>query len=119
MAEISAAIDESLLDLFVLKPHKQTDFDDELRSSYSGQIKRKSTDKIFVEMSDECFSQFGEVAKNYSFDIKFCLNRIPYQLQHLALDYLNDQHLFGALINNPKYDETGNTCNEQHEILIE
>lgn len=119
MAEISAAIDESLLDLFVLKPHKQTDFDDELYRSYEGQIKRKSADKIFVEMSDECFSQFGDVAKNHSFDIKFCLNRLPYQLQHLALDYLNDQHLFDVLINNPKYDETGQSRNEQNEISIE
>lgn len=119
MTEISAAIDENLLDMFVLEPHKQTDFDGELCARYEGRIKRKSADKIFVEMSDECFSQFGDVAKKYSFDIKFCLNRLPYQLQHLALDYLNDQHLFDVLINNPKYDETGNSSNEQHEISIE
>ncbi|XP_055301212.1 putative helicase mov-10-B.1 [Sitodiplosis mosellana] len=117
MAEINGAIDENLLDCFVLEPHKKSDFFTVER--YSGQIKRKSAEKIFVQMSEESFSKFNSICMEQSFDIRFCLNRTPYQLQHFALDILNEQRLFTALINNPKYDETGNSSKTPPEILID
>lgn len=120
MAEINAAIDENLLDYFVLKSHQT--FDEQfgfIPSVFCGQIKRKSAEKIFVKMFEESFSDFIEVCTKQTFDIQFCLNRTPYQLQHFALEILHNQHLFDALINNAKYDETETSSDTQPKILIE
>lgn len=113
MAEISAAIDENLLDQFVLTTHENIQFE--------GRKKSSNLEKIFVEINENCFEKFLKVSVEKSFDIHFVLNRTPFQLQHLALDFIEDHGLFDILINNIKYDCTGNeqTNVNRYEILDE
>lgn len=69
MAEINAAIDENILDCFVLESHKTVD-GPFISSVFYGQIKRKTTEKIFVKMSDESFAEFQKICMEQSFDIR-------------------------------------------------
>lgn len=114
MLEICAAMDENLLDMFRLKSHNRKN-----GVFFDGQIKRKTADKIFVEISEENFSQFKLIHAQQSFDIEFYLNRTPYQLQHFSLDVLYDQQLYEVLINNLKYNAIEDYHGTKHEILTE
>lgn len=103
MGEISAAIDESLLDQFRLEMHKR----DDNRANgdqrcFEGKIQGKNVEKIFIEIPSESFLS---VYQTESFDFRFILNRVPFQMQHFALDFLRDHDLFDLLIDNPAYDD--------------
>lgn len=41
--------------------------------------------------------------KDRLYDIEFHGKRLPFQLQHRALDFMKNQNLFELVINNPKY----------------
>lgn len=106
MGEISAAIDESLLDQFILKTNKTNDnraigFGSDPRY-FEGKIHGKNLERIFIKIPSESFLS---VYQTESFDLRFILNRVPFQMQHFALDILRDQHLFDLLIDNPAYDD--------------
>lgn len=98
MVEVSAAIDECILDTFyLLSPNNES------ASRICGKIKGKNQERIFIEFEDEHFSM---IHKNYlqPHDIFFQLNRIPFQAQHIALYYIKKHNLFNHLIKNPLYD---------------
>ncbi|XP_031638459.1 putative helicase mov-10-B.1 [Contarinia nasturtii] len=109
MAEISAAIDENMLDQFYLTLHEKTKSPVEIAPRcYEGHIKSNNKEKIFIEINETFIEEFKSLFTKNSFDIHFVLNRTPFQLQHLALDILHDHSLFEVLINNAKYDSDEN-----------
>lgn len=64
----------------------------------NGKIKRRAGGKIYVEI----FNAF-KMNTNDTYDIAFETNRIVYQLQHNALDYVKKHKLFSILIDSPIY----------------
>lgn len=93
LEKINDAIDENLLDRFVLKelecqcPHK-----------IGGQIKGNNKEYIFLEIDEK---DIKHVKIGPKYEIDFLLNRVPYQVQHMALDYVKKHKLVERLINNP------------------
>lgn len=102
MAEISAAIEENLLDTLRLKPCTT---DESWLENYFGSIKGKDEEKIYVELYEQSYLPFKRVYKNQPFDIFFRFNRLSFRMQHYALDLMRDRRLFNHLIDNPAYDE--------------
>ncbi|XP_031638515.1 putative helicase mov-10-B.1 [Contarinia nasturtii] len=102
MAEISAAIEENLLDALRLKP---VTTDESWLENYFGSIKGKDEEKIYIEMYEQSYAAFKKVYKNQPFDIFFRFNRLSYRMQHYALDLMRDHRLFNQLIDNPAYDD--------------
>lgn len=102
MSEISAAIEENLLDALRLKP--VTD-DETWLENYFGSIKGKDEEKIYIELYEQSYLSFKKVYKNQPFDIFFRFNRLSFRMQHYALDLMRDHRLFNQLIDNPAYDE--------------
>lgn len=124
MAEIGAAIDESLLDQFTLKVHQSSHFETAggiLSGTFEGKIQGKNAEKIFIEIFNE---KLKTICADETFDIRFYLNRVPFQLQHFALDFLREQSLFNVLIDNPAYDDVsclstiGDSAIGEPEIFI-
>lgn len=116
MAEISAAIEENLLDALRLKP--VTD-DDYWLENYFGAIKGKDEEKIYIELYEQSFLSFHKVFKNQPFDIFFRFNRLSFRMQHYALDFLRNHNLFNLLINNPAFDvEKWNNANSVDKGVI-
>lgn len=70
----------------------------------SGQIKRSDKDYIYVEITEEDLHSFMSICDKQCFDISFHMNRVGYQLQHRALDYMEQHGLHSILINNKQYD---------------
>lgn len=69
----------------------------------SGQIKKYDNDFIYVEIVEEEFADLQKYSEKQCFDIRFNMNRVGYQLQHRALDYVRRHSLHSILINNKLY----------------
>lgn len=106
MAEISAAIEENLLDALRLKPVTE---DEAWLENFFGSIKGKDDEKIFIELYEQSYLSFKRIYKNQPFDIFFRFNRLSFRMQHYALDFIRDHRLFTRLINNPAFDKYGQT----------
>lgn len=104
VAEMSEAIDEGLLEHFVLKPVGKM-----VRSNIGGYVNRINDDNIFVEIFEESFEYMRRKCSRESYDISFCVNRQPFQLQHNALKWMLEHNLFNCLIDSPKYDDDANS----------
>lgn len=98
--ELAAAIEENVLDFFVLKP--KSNKNSHAKHIY-GQVYRVREKKIFIEIFQQSIKTFRKEYKNELYDICFILNRMPYQLQHYALDFVEKEQLFTKLINNSYY----------------
>lgn len=100
MLELAAAIEENVLDFFVLKPKSSIN----VQAKYIyGQVQRVRDKKIYLEIFQQSIKQVRNANKNEVYDICFILNRLPYQLQHYALDFIEKEELFTKLINNSYY----------------
>ncbi|XP_031626858.1 putative helicase mov-10-B.1 [Contarinia nasturtii] len=99
-AGISEAIDDGILEQFILKPANSKG-----GRIITGSIQGKNDDKIFIEITDDCRKYAVNNYKHESYDIYFIVNRQPFQLQHYALKMMREQKLFDCLISNPKYDD--------------
>lgn len=112
MVEVSAAIDECILDTFYLLPPN-----DGSAVQIHGKVKGKNHERIFIEFDIE---NFAKIRKNYlkPFDIFFQLNRVPFQAQHLALDFFQQHDLFTHLIKNPLYDRVKNVDSSPWSELL-
>lgn len=59
---------------------------------------------IHIKINDG-FEEISDLANESEFfNIIFCINRTNYQLQHFALNWMNDHNLFDILIKNPQYE---------------
>lgn len=97
---MKAAIDENNLDRFILTP-KQTRLNSKVE--ISGQICFIRDNQVVIEIFPDCCERLEHIYRFDTFDITFQLNSTPYQLQHTALDYIQNHNLFDVLINNPLY----------------
>ncbi|KAG4068951.1 hypothetical protein HA402_005099 [Bradysia odoriphaga] len=106
---LGVAIDNGLLSRFVL--HSADD-----AQEIGGSISRRDNEKIYVSLYDGV-ERFNE---DTLYDIKFKINRIPFQVQHKALDFIRSHKLFEILIENPKYStqETHPHENEHRESAM-
>lgn len=66
--------------------------------TFEGKILRRDSNTIYVDIypARECLT-------NDTYSIMFEVNRIGFQLQHNALDFVKRHDLFGIFINNPEY----------------
>lgn len=101
MAEISAAIEEGLLDALRLKP---VTTDESWLENFFGSIKGKDEEKVYIELYEQSYLSFKKSYKNQPFDICFRFNRLSFRMQHYALDFMRDHRLFSHLIKNPDYN---------------
>lgn len=69
--------------------------------SLNGKIKRRESGKIYVEIFNA--NRWNSIIAMERYNIVFEINRIVYQLQHNALDFIKRYRLFDILINNPSY----------------
>lgn len=97
---MAAAIEENVLDFLVLHPKSQNQ---SREKDIFGQICGLRDRKIYIEIFRESFRSIRKSYKNESYDISFLLNRMPYQVQHNALDFIENDQLFTKLINNSYY----------------
>ncbi|XP_031638656.1 putative helicase mov-10-B.1 isoform X2 [Contarinia nasturtii] len=102
-SELSNAIEENLIERFILTP-KYTDL--KLKGEIWGQVLRVKEQKIYIEIFRESINKVHQLGFNKGtyYDIFFKLNRVPYQLQHFALEFIESQELFTRLINNSYYN---------------
>lgn len=98
IADLVEAVEESLVDHFILKPVHAS------HMSIEGQIKSCNKDYIFMSIKEK--DQFNYLKGNAErlYDISFHVNRMPYQLQHFALEWIGDHAIHNVLVNNPQYD---------------
>lgn len=108
MDKINDAIDDNLLDRFVLKemecrwPH-----------TIQGQIKGNNQEFIFLEIEDK---DIKHVKIGVRYEIEFQLNRLPFQVQHLALSYVQKHRLVKNLFNNSLLDLNVAVCDKNPDI---
>lgn len=70
----------------------------------SGQVLRVRDKKIYLEIFRESADLVRKSYMHEEYDIHFTLNRVPYQLQHNALEFLQKEKLFKILINQNFYN---------------
>ncbi|XP_037036186.1 putative helicase mov-10-B.2 isoform X2 [Bradysia coprophila] len=118
--ELCAAIDDKQLDRFTLKSESS-------EKSVDGKILRREADRLYVDL----FTKYFRIDDCYN--LFFQVNRMNYQLQHNALQFIAEHRLFSILINNPSYhsqslhtvqsqwqsDDLQFTTNYQNELNIE
>lgn len=97
------AVEESLVDCFTLKPSNP------LISCVPivGHIKTCNKDFIFVEIAEREHCNYILNHPDRTFDIFFHVNRVTFQLQHYALDWMVKHQLFQLFVNSPKYETHG------------
>lgn len=113
MQDLLYAIDENIVDYFELvpkyfpKPRTKNINNRYIKDPIRGQVQRfkENDEKIVIEILDH-FEFVLENYRNDLYDILFELNRMPYQLQHYALDFVKKQNLFDILIENDQYYQT-------------
>lgn len=96
MEKINDAIDDNLLDRFVLK-----EMECQWPHSIQGQIKDHNQEYIFLKI-EEKYIKHVKIGVRY--EIEFELNRLPFQVQHLALTYVTKHKLVEKLFNNPSLE---------------
>lgn len=96
--ELAGAIEENVLERFVLKPKYSKP-----KLEIWGQVLRVRESKIYIEIFPETFGAVRNGHKNELYDINFKVNRMPFQLQHFALEFIKEEQLFTRLIDNSYY----------------
>lgn len=97
--DLNEAIGESVLEYFSLKPVSSSS-----GRILTGRIQGSNKEHIFLEISEEDVDYLRNNCGQRLFDIHFNMNRIQFQLQHNALNWLEKHGLFSLLVNNPKFD---------------
>lgn len=111
MEKIDDACNENLLDQFILKENECSQ-----QRSIQGQINGNNKEFIFLEINENDVPHINITAV---YTIEFQLNRLPFQVQHLGLDYVARHNLVENLINNPMLDipnpSDSNSCIDLNE----
>lgn len=115
MHDIDSAISDKILDCFTLTP---TQFESD--TEIIGRIKKADKDWIYLCISDEYSLNYVKAyCKEVVFDITFHINRTPFQIQHLALQYMQEHNLFPILINNPSFVNKPSNLNTRALVAAE
>lgn len=98
------AVEESAVDCFTLKPSNPLICCVPL----AGHIKTCSKDFIFVEITEREHCNYVLNHPDRSFDIFFHVNRVTFQLQHYALEWIQEHQLFNLFVNSSQYNSNTN-----------
>lgn len=98
--ELEGAIEENVVDRFILKPKIGKV---KAKNEIWGQVLRVRNQKIYIEIFPESFNKVRNQFEGQLFDIHFTVNRVPFQLQHFALEFVENENLFTRLIHNYQY----------------
>lgn len=98
--ELAAAIEENVLDYLVLQPKLQIDGN---LQEIKGKVYRARDRNIYIEIFKCSIKLMRKSYKRELYDIFFLLNRMPYQLQQNALDFIDSHKMFTKFINNDVY----------------
>lgn len=101
---MAGAIEEGLIDRFILKPKRAVAQNKKKGVQIWGQIVRLSGQDVIIEIFPESFNHVLKSHRHEIYDIVFTMNRLPYQLQHYVLDFVLKENLFTRLINNSYYN---------------
>lgn len=104
MDDMVAAFAERKLEQFVLIPSNPRPTTKKFNPIW-GEISNISKEQKSVIIRI-LFSRNGEAVQrimNEPLNLLFQVNRMPYQLQHQALDFIQKEKLFNVLINNDNY----------------
>lgn len=66
-------------------------------------MKRCDKEYIYFDVFEKYLSIMLNYCNKHTFDISFKVNRMPYRIQHMALDYFQKHNLHSRLIANEKY----------------
>lgn len=91
-------IQNKILEGFTLEPSAEKHRNNIL---IAGLIKGTGTDEYIYIAITEGYDELRNKHTFLYYDINFHINRLPYQLQHNALQWVNHHKLFDVLINNP------------------
>lgn len=96
---------------FYLKPKRQTYFPNTL---ITGVLNGWDDRFIYLKITNG-LNELSIEFKHIFYDIHFHTNRLPFQLQLNALKFIKTQNLFEILINNPLYEETLVSTNNDYD----
>lgn len=90
---------------------------DGAKRKYSGRILECKLGLVIVDI--KC----TDIMKEIPYMMEFKTNRLPFLMQHEALNYVQNHNLFGLLINNPRYQVNYKYCaksnREPQQIITE
>lgn len=112
MDDMVAAFAERQLEQFVLIPSNPRQTTTKINPIW-GEISSISKEQKSVRIRIP-FARNGEAVLrllNEPHNLSFQVNRMPYQLQHQALDFIQKEKLFNVLINNDNYRRNFNGVN--------
>lgn len=95
------AVEESVVDSFTLRCATFPNL------AIGGQVKGSNKDLIFVQITDPKNAKYLQSKINQTYDMHFHIsqvNRVVFQQQHCALEWIVEHDLFDMLINNRAYD---------------
>lgn len=100
VAALIDAVDESAVDCFTLKPSNP------LISCpiIGGHVKTCNKEYIFVEITESEHCKYLANHPDRIYDIFFHVNRVTFQLQHYALQWMINHQLFAVFVNSSAYD---------------
>lgn len=95
-------IGNNSIDYVILQPRSKIDSSNQM-VNLLGQICGIKSHQIIIEIYPKSIDQVRNSYKTEVYDIFFELNRLRYQLQHCAWDFICEQDLFVRLIDNTAY----------------
>lgn len=110
MDQMVAAFAERKLEQFVLIPTKLKTTKKIVIGGEISNISKDQKSVIIRILYSNCIEVVQRLLEE-SFDLLFQVNRLPYQLQHQALDFIQKDKLFDVLINNDNYSRSCNGVN--------
>lgn len=105
------AVEESAVDCFTLKPSNPLIG----CGLIAGQIKTCNKEFIFVEITERDHCMYLSKHPDRCYDIFFHVNRVTFQLQHYALEWIANHQLFNIFVNSSDYDCDASNFNVRAE----
>lgn len=98
--KLKSAVDESIVDHFTIQ--SSAGFRPTVMAS--GQITRCDKEFIYMKMGEDDSHHLIKMCEPQRFDISFHINRTSFQMQHKALEFVQNHELYATLINNIEYN---------------
>lgn len=102
MGELIHEIENSFIE-YVVVCTKSTKNTSNQENEHLGKICALQDDNVVIDMTQSKSFKFNGSSQNKLHSISFKLNRLHYQLQHYAIEFILDHELFVRLIDNSDY----------------
>lgn len=87
-----------------------------------GEIQRCTEHHMYVYVHNRVkYKKFCELISRrdyHTFNIELCINQLPFQIQHTALQFVWEHDLFSILIQNPRYETKGEVVESREKFEI-